>query len=73
VIVHARGAGLNRVGIWPIPSQVNVRFRPLTPDLRAYHVAALTVLCRRIARVATPLRAWRGFVVVSVAAPIDRR
>lgn len=63
-----RVMGLNGAAARSIPLRVNARFRPLTPKLRADHVATLTLLGRGVLRQPRQLLQWRKFVVVSLRA-----
>jgi len=58
-------AGLNVGAAWSISLQVTATYRPLTPKLRADHLAALDLLGRGVVGLQAPPLHWRGFVVVS--------
>jgi hypothetical protein len=45
--------------------QVTAKYRPLTPKLRADHLAALDLLGRCVVGLQAPPLGWRRFVVVS--------
>jgi len=45
---------------------VTAKFRPLTPKLRADHLATLDLLGRGVIGLQAPPLQWRRFVVVSV-------
>jgi hypothetical protein len=58
-------SGLNVAAVRSISLQVTAKYRPLTPKLRADHLAALDLLGRCVVGLQAPPLEWRRFVVVS--------